>query len=225
MSPLALVVLALTFRFRSREPQRLLAEEHRRVGERPLAALALGGIVYALIGAQTAGWDRSACACRAADRPRRRYRLFSDGLNRAQAAPLVPLALFSARGIFAATNLLTLAALCRTRREFCFFLPLNLIQVQGYPATAAGRGSAAHWCLLMFRPCPRWGGRALVDRLRRPIAADDRADDCGSRILHCSPFRALGVATGQPSSPRPLVLGFGMDADGLRRSRPRSCRP
>jgi hypothetical protein len=67
---------------------------------------------------------------------------------------MLPLALFRSR-IFAGTNLLTLllyAALGGT----LFFLPLNLIQVQQYPPTAAG--AALLPFILIMSLLSRWSG-------------------------------------------------------------------
>jgi EmrB/QacA subfamily drug resistance transporter len=73
--------------------------------------------------------------------------------------PMLPLALFRSR-MFAGTNLLTFllyAALGGT----LFFLPLNLIQIQHYKATAAG-AALLPFILLMFA-LSRWAG-GLVSR-------------------------------------------------------------
>src|SRR5213080_1582870 len=71
---------------------------------------------------------------------------------------MLPLALFRSR-IFAATNLLTCllyAALGGT----LFFLPLNLIQVQHYSATAAG--AALLPFILIISLLSRWSGGLLA---------------------------------------------------------------
>ncbi len=68
--------------------------------------------------------------------------------------PMMPLGLFRSRN-FAGANLLTLflyAALAGT----LFFLPLNLIQVQGYSSTAAG-AAILPFILIMFG-LSRWSG-------------------------------------------------------------------
>jgi EmrB/QacA subfamily drug resistance transporter len=75
------------------------------------------------------------------------------------AAPILPLKLFSIRN-FTGANLLTLF-LYAALGGAMFFLPLNLIQVQGYSATAAG--AALLPFILLFSFLSRWAG-GLVDR-------------------------------------------------------------
>lgn len=73
--------------------------------------------------------------------------------------PMLPLTLFRSRN-FAGANLLTLF-LYAALGGALFFLPLNLIQVQGYSATAAG-ATFLPFTLIMFS-LSRWSG-GLVDR-------------------------------------------------------------
>jgi len=75
------------------------------------------------------------------------------------ASPMVPLRLFSSRS-FGGANLLTLF-LYAAVGVFFFLFPLNLIQVQGYSATAAG-AAILPLILLMFL-LSRWAG-GLVAR-------------------------------------------------------------
>jgi len=72
-------------------------------------------------------------------------------------SPMVPLGLFRSR-VFSGANLLTLV-LYAAIGIFFFVLPLNLIQVQGYSATAAG-GAILPLILLMFL-LSRWSGGLL----------------------------------------------------------------
>lgn len=76
------------------------------------------------------------------------------------AAPMLPLHLFRSRN-FAGANLLTLFLYAAIGGGL-FFVPLNLIQVQGYSATAAG-AALLPLILIMFA-LSRWSG-ALVDRM------------------------------------------------------------
>src|SRR6266480_81951 len=73
--------------------------------------------------------------------------------------PMLPLALFRSRD-FTGANLVTLF-LYSTLGGTLFFLPLNLIQVQGYTATAAG-AALLPFILIMFF-LSRWSG-GLVER-------------------------------------------------------------
>jgi predicted MFS family arabinose efflux permease len=75
------------------------------------------------------------------------------------AAPILPLELFRIRN-FTGANLLTLF-LYAALSGVMFFLTLNLIQVQGYSATAAG--AALLPFILLFSFLSRWAG-GLVDR-------------------------------------------------------------
>ena len=73
--------------------------------------------------------------------------------------PMLPLTLFRSR-VFAGTNLLTFllyAALSGT----LFFLPLNLIQVQHYPPTAAG--AALLPFILIMSVLSRWSGGLVIN--------------------------------------------------------------
>jgi len=72
--------------------------------------------------------------------------------------PMLPLNLFRERN-FAGANLLTFLLYAALGGSF-FFLPLNLIQVQGYGATAAG-AAFMPFVVIMFS-LSRWAGR-LVD--------------------------------------------------------------
>ncbi len=74
-------------------------------------------------------------------------------------APMLPLGLFRSR-TFAGANLLTFL-LYAALAGFMFFLPLNLVQVQGYSATQAG-AALLPFIVLMF-VMSRWSG-GLIDR-------------------------------------------------------------
>ena len=111
---------------------------------------------------------------------------------------MVPLALFRSR-TFAGANLLTFflyAALIGT----LFFLPLNLIQAQGYSATQAG-AALLPFVILMF-VLSRWSG-GLVGALRRqgrPSWSGPLDRRGGVRAARAARHRRVAIS--RPSSPR-----------------------
>ena len=113
---------------------------------------------------------------------------------------MLPLPLFRIRN-FAGANLLTLL-LYAALGGGLFFLPLNLIQVQGYSATAAG-AALLPFILIMF-VLSRWAGRAGRP-LRRAAAAGGRSARSPRRASPCSRCRASAAATG-PRFPAVVVL-------------------
>ena len=96
--------------------------------------LGLGSLVYGLIESENMGWEHPlvlaslivGCGCL----------ILFPLVEASVTSPMVPLALFASSS-FSGTNLLTLL-LYAAIGVFFFLFPLNLIQVQGYSATAAG---------------------------------------------------------------------------------------
>src|SRR5438477_3980334 len=199
--PLAIVVLVLVFAF---VPESRDEEETGKldlVGA-ALATISLGAIVYGLIESSRLGFHSPIVIVALSSslifliafvivEARRRH-------------PMMPLTLFHSRN-FTGANLLTLflyAALVGT----LFFLPLNLIQVQGYSPTAAGAASLP-FILIMFL-LSRWSG-GLVKHYgsRLPLIVGP--------IIAAAGF-ALFVLSGVDSSywtaflPAIIVLGLGM---------------
>ena len=117
---------------------------------------------------------------------------------------MLPLVLFESRS-FSAANLLTLF-LYAAVGIFFFLLPLNLIQVQRYSATATG-AAILPFILLMFL-LSRWSG-GLVARYgpRSPLIIGPLVAAMGF-LLFAVP--SVGDSYWKVFLPAILVLGFGM---------------
>src|SRR5258705_2625532 len=124
-----------------------------------LATISLGAVVYGLIESSSSGWQNPVVlASLVIGIVLIALFVLVEARKR---NPMLPLGLFRSRN-FTGANLLTLflyAALAGT----LFFLPLNLIQVQRYSATAAGAASLP-FILIMFG-LSRWS-RGFVKRSR-----------------------------------------------------------
>ncbi len=120
-----------------------------------LATFSLGAIVYALIESSRRGFDDPAIAgALVLGVLAVGVFLFVEARLGKNGNPMLPLKLFRSAN-FSGANLLTLF-LYTALSGALFFLPLNLIQVQGYTATAAG-AALLPFILFMF-VLSRWSG-------------------------------------------------------------------
>jgi MFS family permease len=117
---------------------------------------------------------------------------------------MIPLTLFESRS-FTGANFLTLF-LYSAIGIFFFLLPLNLIQVQGYSATAAG-AAVLPLILLMF-VLSRWSG-GLIARCgaRDPLIVGPLLVTLGFALFAVS---SIGDSYWKEFFPAVVVLGFGM---------------
>ncbi|MBS1191722.1 MAG: transporter [Rhodocyclaceae bacterium] len=122
-----------------------------------LISTALGTLVYGLIESSSLGWRDVRVLGALASAPLAFAAFLRVEMR--HPAPMLPLRLFRSRN-FSGANLLTLLLYAALSGSM-FFLPLNLIQVQGYSATAAG-AALAPFIVIMFALSPWAGG--LVDR-------------------------------------------------------------
>ncbi|WP_427914482.1 MFS transporter [Ramlibacter sp. MMS24-I3-19] len=166
------------------------------------ATLALGGAVFAFTEAPARGWLApsvlgaaavAATALAAFVRAERRH-----------PAPMVPFALLRNRA-FSGANVLTLLLYAGLGGGL-FFLPLNLVQVQGLSATAAG-AALLPFILVMF-VLSRWAG-GLVQRhgAQLPLVAGPALASAGFALLA---WPGVGASYWAGFLPGVLVLGLGM---------------
>ncbi len=154
--PLALVVLLISSLHvpESRDDN---GDKGLDVSGAALGTLGLGTLVYGLIESSRLGFDHPLVLATLAGGA---LSLAAFIMVEAYSQnPLLPLALFRSRN-FTGANLLTLFLYTAVGGGM-FFFPLNLIQVQGYSATAAG-AALIPFILIMFL-LSRWSG-GLVQR-------------------------------------------------------------
>jgi EmrB/QacA subfamily drug resistance transporter len=198
--PLAFVVVLISLRHVAENSDR----ETTRVDwlGAILAALGLGALVYGLIESSQVGFNnRSVITTLAAGVI---VLILFLLIESRVSQPMLPLTLFRSR-TFAGTNLLTFllyAALGGT----LFFLPLNLIQVQHYSATAAGAVLLPFILIMSF--LSRWAG-GLVTRYgpKLPLIVGPIIT-AGAYLLFLLP--GIGGSYWANFFPPAVVLGLGM---------------
>ena len=167
-----------------------------------LATLGLAGLVYGLTEASTLGWAAPEAWVTSLFGL---ATLAAFAIAEARlAAPMLPLALFRIRN-FSAANLLTLL-LYAALGGGLYYLPLNLIQVQGYGAAAAG-AAMLPFIAIMF-VLSGWAG-TLVDSVgpKLPLVGGPLLAGAGF-LLFTVP--SIGGSYWSTFFPAVCVLGLGM---------------
>ncbi|MBV8844505.1 MAG: MFS transporter [Bryobacterales bacterium] len=190
--PVGVAVLALAA-WRVPESRAGVPRQRADVPGAVLAVLGFGGVVFGLI---QSSWTSAAVGAIGV--------VALLWWERRAPSPMIPLHLFRSRN-FTGANVLTLF-LYSALSGVLFFLPLNLIHVQGY--SPAGAGAALLPLSVLLFALSRWSG-GLVDRYgpRRPLVIG-----CLITIVGFGLFAIPGIGGSYWTTifPAVLVLGLGL---------------
>jgi EmrB/QacA subfamily drug resistance transporter len=170
-----------------------------------LATLSLAGLTYGLVEVPISGWGNPTVVAALAVGTAALGAFLVVQARSPNA--MMPLRLFRSRA-FSAANLLTLF-LYAALYGMLFFLPLNLIQVQGYDEAAAGLASLPMAVLIAL--LSRWAG-GLADQLgpRLPLTLGPALAGCGFFTLGQVGLTAGPATYWWTFFPGLCLLGLGM---------------
>jgi EmrB/QacA subfamily drug resistance transporter len=197
-APIALVTIWITLRKTPRVPPIAQKTEIDFKGAF-LATLGLSGLTFSLM-----DWSSGRIAVHIAGIVGLMLLAAFVLLERNVTAPMMPVDLFRSRS-FSGANLLTFflyAAFAGT----LFYLPMNLIEVQGYTPTQAGAAILPFVAIMSL--LSRWAG-GLIERLgpRVPLIVGPLITACGFALLA---IPSVGGSYWSTYFPAMIMLGLGM---------------